>query len=64
MIALSVALVCASCICSQLMHYAFKRELQEHKDVTALAERLEAELEKIDDLKSRIDKLSLKVGMR
>ena len=42
----------------------FKREERDHKDTIALSALLTDELSKIDELKAKVDKLSIKVGLR
>ncbi len=64
MIIISTFLICSTVLLSLVAILEFKREEREHKDVIALSALLEAELSKVHDLKSRVDILSLKVGLR
>lgn len=46
------------------MFLDFKREERDHKDITALADCYQKEIDKIAELKAKVDTLSLKVGLR
>jgi hypothetical protein len=64
MILFSVIAVCSTVIISLNLFLEFKREEREHKDVVALSDLLQKELSKINELKTKLDALSLKVSLR
>lgn len=64
MITFSVGLICASAITAQLFHYSFIREEREHKDVQTLGAHYEQAIASIDELKKKVDALTVRAGFR